>query len=45
LEKDLKNHECKWYLISVTEEQALYQIFIDEQFGNVDKTRDEEKKK
>lgn len=29
----------------MTEEQALYQIYIDEQFGNVDKTRDEEKKK
>ncbi|CAC5380134.1 SFRS16 [Mytilus coruscus] len=29
----------------LTEEQALYQIYIDEQFGNVDKSKDEEKKK
>ncbi|VDI07380.1 splicing factor, arginine/serine-rich 16 [Mytilus galloprovincialis] len=29
----------------LTEEQALYQIYVDEQFGNVDKSKDEEKKK
>ena len=33
------------WCVSVTEEQALQQIYIDEQFGPPDHTVEEEKKK
>ena len=33
------------YLISVTEEQALHQLYLDEQFGAINKDNEEEKNK